>query len=322
MTTNASSENKPLWLSMEGMILELADQDLAADIKEGTIRRLALGLDEAGYGVSGHAGHMLELRAAIEERIAAGRPLLKDFDGAVSALQLTDVEDANVAAAKLAVDVGAAFPLLKGLGRRRDVHRIMTQTRLDLLVAKARELGGDRGVRYLIGAEVEIDVITGSLGITRADYDRVDAEMAAERAERKRVTELLEDVDGKDEAVRIKHLIDNDVAEDLIIELAEVDQAAIDGVNKAMEKELAEKKRLAEEEAARKAAEAEGPSLENISNEDMLEFIEGIREIMEFSDQPDEIRTMCEQSDMPKCLVDIAVSDPDKLAELETKAGG
>nr|MBC8423441.1 hypothetical protein [bacterium] len=308
MTTNASSENKPLWLSMEGMILELADQDLAADIKEGTIRRLALGLDEAGYGVSGHAGHMLELRAAIEERIAAGRPLLKDFDGAVSALQLTDVEDANVAAAKLAVDVGAAFPLLKGLGRRRDVHRIMTQTRLDLLVAKARELGGDRGVRYLIGAEVEIDVITGSLGITRADYDRVDAEMAAERAERKRVTELLEDVDGKDEAVRIKHLIDNDVAEDLIIELAEVDQAAIDGVNKAMEKELAEKKRLAEEEAARKAAEAEGPSLENISNEDMLELIEGIREIMEFSDQPDEIRTMCEQSDMPKCLVAIAVS--------------
>jgi len=322
MTTHATSENKPLWLSMEGMILELADQDLAADNKEGTIRHLALGLDEAGYGVSGHAGHMLELRAAVEERIAAGHPLLKDFDGAVSALQLADVEDTNVAAAKLAVDVGAAFPLLKGLGRRQDVRQIMTQTRLDLLVAKARELGGDQGVRYMIGAEVEIDLITEALGITRADYDRVDAEMAAERAERKRVTGLLEDVDGKDEAVRIKHLIDHDVAEDLIVELAEVDQGAIDGVKNAMEEELAEKKRLAEEEAARKAAEAEGPSLDNIDDDDMLEFIEGIREIMEFSDQPDEIRTMCEQSDMPKCLVDIAIEDPDKLDELETKAGG
>ena len=40
----------------------------------------------------------------------------------------------------------------------------------------------------------------------------------------------------------------------------------------------------AEEEAARKKKEAEGPSLEDISPDDMAYFIDSIREIMEFSD--------------------------------------
>jgi len=31
---------------------------------------------------------------------------------------------------------------------------------------------------------------------------------------------------------------------------------------------------------------------------------------------------MCEQSSIPEALVDIAISDPDKLDELEKKAGG
>jgi hypothetical protein len=35
-----------------------------------------------------------------------------------------------------------------------------------------------------------------------------------------------------------------------------------------------------------------------------------------------EIRVMCEQSSIPKALVDIAVSDPDKLDELEKAAEG
>jgi hypothetical protein len=54
----------------------------------------------------------------------------------------------------------------------------------------------------------------------------------------------------------------------------------------------------------------------------MLGYIESIREIMEFSDVEKEIRTMCEQSSIPKSLVDIAVSDPDKLDELEKQAEG
>jgi hypothetical protein len=52
----------------------------------------------------------------------------------------------------------------------------------------------------------------------------------------------------------------------------------------------------------------------------MLEYIESIREILEFSDQEDEIRTMCGQSDIPQSLVDLVVSEPDKLDELEAKA--
>ena len=86
----------------------------------------------------------------------------------------------------------------------------------------------------------------------------------------------------------------------------------MDAVKKAMEEEL----------AAKKAAEAAGPSLENIDSDDMLEYIEGIREVLEFSDVEKDIRTMCEQSSIPKALVDIAISDPEKLDELEKEAGG
>jgi hypothetical protein len=89
-----------------------------------------------------------------------------------------------------------------------------------------------------------------------------------------------------------------------------------------MEEELKEKQRLAEEEAARKKKEAEGPSLEDMSADDMIFYIDSIREIMEFSDVEKEIRTMCEQSSIPKSLIDIAVSEPDKLDELEKKAQG
>jgi hypothetical protein len=112
------------------------------------------------------------------------------------------------------------------------------------------------------------------------------------------------------------------VSEELILRMAKVDQSVIDAANKAMEEELKEKQRLAEEEAARKKAEAEGPALDDIPSDEMLDYIESIREIMEFSDVEKEIRVMCEQSSIPKSLVDIAVSDPDKLDELEKAAEG
>jgi hypothetical protein len=124
----------------------------------------------------------------------------------------------------------------------------------------------------------------------------------------------------------VKHLFTNNVSEELIIEMAKVDQDAINGVKQAMEADLKEKQRLEEEEAARKAAQkkeaAAGPSLEAIPPDEMLEHIEAIREIMEFSDQEKEIRVMCEQSSIPKSLVDIAVSEPDRLDELEKEAEG
>ena len=104
--------------------------------------------------------------------------------------------------------------------------------------------------------------------------------------------------------------------------MAKVDQDAINSVKQAMEAELKEKQRLEEEAAARKKEAAAGPSLENIPPDEMLEHIEAIREILEFSDQEKEIRVMCEQSAIPKSLVDIAVSEPDRLDELEKEAEG
>jgi len=83
-----------------------------------------------------------------------------------------------------------------------------------------------------------------------------------------------------------------------------------------------EKQRLEEEAAARKKAEAAGPALEDIPPDEMLEYIASIRDIFEFSDQEKEIRVMCEQSSIPKALVDIAVSEPGRLDELEKAAQG
>jgi len=322
MTTNAASDIGPLWLSIEEMILELADGDLAPDTKEGTIQRLARDLDEAGYNVSRHAGNMLELRAVVDERVAAGSPLLKEFNSAVGALQLEDLGNPTAAAGRLAREVGESFPLLKSLERRADVVRIVERTRLDLLIARAKELGGEPGIRFLITSDVGVEVVIQSLGITREEYDQVVAKMAAERAERERVIGLLEDVAEAPEDARIKHLIDNEVAEELIVELAEVDQDAIDAVKVAMEEALAEKRRLEEEAAAARKAEAAGPALEDIPPDEMLDYIESVREILEFSEVEKEIRFMCEQSKIPNSLVDIAVSDPAKLDELAAEAEG
>ncbi len=169
---------------------------------------------------------------------------------------------------------------------------------------------------------MEREVIVNKLGITEEKLAEVEAEIAKEKAERERVTNLLEKVDGKSEEEKVKHLITNNVAEELIIEIGEVDQAAIDTAKKAMEEELKEQQRLAEEAAAKKKAEAAGPALEDITSDDMIDYIDSIREIMEFSEVEKEIRTMCEQSAIPQCLVDIAVSDPDKLDELEKEAEG
>ena len=147
-------------------------------------------------------------------------------------------------------------------------------------------------------------------------------EIEKERAEKERVKTLLEAVENKTKEERVKHLLDNTVSDALIIELAKIDAGARTDIKKSIEAELKEKQRLAEEEAARKKAEAAGPALEEIDPEEMLEYIESIREILEFSDQEKEIRVMCEQSSIPKCLVDIAVSEPDRLDELEKGAEG
>jgi hypothetical protein len=322
MTTNDASRRKPLWLSIEENILGLDSQDLSAANLEASIQRVAGELDNAGYNVSNHGGNLLQLRWVMSETSKVGRPLMKDVNAAIAALKLEDVADAYGATDKLINDIGKTWPKLKRSERRADVIKMVEQTRLDLLVAKAKELPGDEGIRLLIGEKVASNVITSRLEITEDKLKQVNAEIEKERAERARVAKLLEAVEGKSDEEKVKHLFDNSVSEDLIIEMAQVDQGAIAGAKKAMEAELKEKQRLAEEEAARKAAEAAGPALDDIPPEELLDHIEAIREIMEFSDQEKEIRVMCEQSAIPKALVDIAVSEPDKLDELEKQAEG
>jgi hypothetical protein len=251
-----------------------------------------------------------------------GKPLMEDFNTAIAALTLEDVADLYSAVNKLINDLGKTWPELTLAERRPDVIRIVEKTRLDLLIAKAKGMPDDEGIRFLIEEKVAPEVITNALDITEEKLKQVNTEMEKERAERKRIAKLLEAVDGKSNEEKVKHLLTNNVSEKSIIEMAKIDQDAINAAKQAMEAELKEKQRLEEEAAARKKEEAAGPKLEEIPPDEMLEYIESIREIMEFSDQEKEIRVMCDQSSIPKSLVDIAVSDPDRLDELEKEAEG
>jgi len=322
MTTSDAAKKKPLWLLIEENILELDSQGLSGENLEASIQRVAGELDNAGYNVSHHGGNMLQLRWAMNEAHKVGKPLMQDFNAAIAALTLEDVADPYAATDKIIGDIAKTWPKLKKSERRADVIRIVERTKLDLLIAKAKDLPDDEGIRLLIEEKVDPDVITGGLDITGEKLQQVNSEMEKERAERKRVATLLQAVEGKSDEEKVKHLFKNDVSEQLIIEMAKVDQDAINSAKQAMEAELKEKQRLEEEAAAKKKEAAAGPALEEIPPDEMLEHIEAIREIMEFSDQEKEIRVMCEQSSIPKCLVDIAVSEPDRLDVLEKEAEG
>lgn len=322
MTTQDAAEKKPLWLLIEEKILDLGPQELEGQTGEDAIQKIVQDLDKAGHNVSQNGGNLLQLRWAVKDMLEVGRPLMKDFNDAVGALQLDDVIDPQRATAKLIAQVGETWPELKRSERKPDILSILEETKLGLLIDKAKTLAGDEGIRLLILEDVAHEVITGALDITAEKCSEVNATVEAERAERDRVKKLLTGVKDASAEDKVKLLITNSVADGLIVELAGVDQGLVDSVNKAMEKEMKEKKRLEEEAAAKKAAEAAGPSLEDIPDDEMIDYIESIREILEFSDQEKEIRAMCEQSTIPKSLVDVAVSDPDKLDELEEKAGG
>ncbi|MGD2124058.1 MAG: hypothetical protein PVJ76_20075 [Gemmatimonadota bacterium] len=322
MTTSDGPEREPLWLAVERKISTLGSHDLAEDNLENAIKQVAGSLDADGFGVSGNAGHMLELRRAVGARVGLGRPLMEDLNKAFDALTLETLGNSYRATVDLVDEVGRDWPALKNSDRRPHLLQIVEGIKLDLLVAKATQLGSDGGMRFLIEEKVPPETIIERMEVTKEEFDSVMAAVKAERAERARVAELLAGVADRAEAEKIRHLITNDVEEQLIVEMAQVAQGSIDEVKKAMEEEIAEKRRLAEEAAAKKAAEAAGPSLEDIPPDEMLEHIEAIREILDFSDVEKEIRVMCEQSGVPKDLIEIAVSDPDRLDDLEAEAEG
>ena len=322
MTTSEATKKKPLWLSIEESLLELGTHDLSEGNLEASVQRIAGALDNAGYNVSHYGGNMLELRWAINDMRKVGKPLMKDLNDAIAGLKLEDLADPYLATDKLIQNIGKTWPKLKLSARRPEVIRIVEKTKLDLLIAKAKGLADDGGIRLLIEEKVASEVITSALEITGEKLKQVIAEMEKERAERARVAKLLEAVADKPNEEKVKHLFTNNVSEKLIIEMANVDQGAIDAAKQAMEAELKEKERLAAEAAAKKKEAAAGPALEEIPPDEMLAHIEAIREILEFSDVEKEIRVMCEQSSIPTALVDIAVSEPGKLDELEKKAEG
>ncbi len=322
MTTSEATTKKPLWLSIEERLLEADSRELSGGNPEPLIQRIAGELDDMGFNVSRHGGNMIQLRFAVGRTLEVGGPYLKDFNEAVSTLTLEDVADAYAATTNLIEQLGQTWPEIRTPERRPYIIKIIENTKLNRLITKAKTLPDDQGIRMLIEEGVDFPVITKALEISEEKVEQVHEQIKAERAERERVSSLLEKAAEKSDEEKVRHLLENDVSEELIMEMAEVDQSAIDAVKKAMEEELKEKQRRAEEEAARKKAEAEGPALEDIPPDEMIEHIEAIRDILEFSDQEKEIRVMCEQSAIPKALVDIAVSEPEKLDELEKKAEG
>ena len=322
MTTSDATEKKPLWLLIEEKILELGSKEVSPENLEASIKRIAQELDNTGYNVSRLGGNLLNLRWAIDDMRNVGRPLLKDLNTAIAKLTLEDVADPYLVTTNLLTDIGGTWPKLRSPECRPVVIQFVEKAKLDLLIAKAKGLPDDKGIRLLIEEKVDSKVITSALEISNETLEQVKAKIKKELAERLRVEKLLETLKDKPNEEKIKQLIEKNVSEELIIEMAKVDRGVIDAVKKSMEDELKEKQRLAEEEAARKKKAAAGPTLEDIPPDEMLDHIESIRDIMEFSDKEKEIRVMCEQSSIPKSLVDIAVSDPDKLDALEKEAQG
>ena len=322
MPENRNEGKEPLWMLIEKQIQKYTDEDFTEANSLATSRKIAEELDTTGYNVSKHGGNWMQLTAAVKARNRVGRPFMQDFNQAVSALGLEDIKDTYATAMKIIADLGRDWPSFLASEHRADVDEIVGNKKIELMIARAKELSGEPGIRYLISESFEPQAIMETLGVSEGEYKGVKSKVDAELAEKARVQGLFAVKKDASEEDKIKHLLNTNAADELITEIGGIEQPAIDAVKKAMEEELAEKKKKEEELAAEKAAEAAGPSLDNIDTDDMLEYIEGIREILEFSDVEKDIRTMCEQSSIPQALVDIAISDPDKLDEMEKEAEG
>jgi len=322
MPENHIEGQKPLWLLIESEIQNYKDGDFSDANSLETSKKIATTIDETGYNVSKSAGNWLQLQTAVEARNTVGRPFISDFDQAVAALTLDEIQDTYFTSMGIMNNLGKDWPAFIKSENRSDVENIVQNKRIELVTAKAKELGGEEGLRFLIAESFEPPKIVEIMGVSEDEYKTVKAKVDAELAEVQRVKDLVASVAEASDDDKIKHLLNENVADELILDIGGFEQSVLDKVKKAMEAELAEKKKKEEEIAAQKAAEAAGPSMDDISSDDMLEYIEGLREILDFADSEDDIRIMSEQSSIPKALVEIAVNEPDKLDELEKQAEG
>jgi hypothetical protein len=131
-------QKKPLWLEIEENLLELNPGELSGQAKETAIQKIIGDLDNAGFNVSKSGGKIMQLRWAMDDMLEVGRPLMKDFNDAISALSLEDVLDPYSATTKLIDNIGATWKEFWKVERRPDIIRIVEETRLDLLVKKSK----------------------------------------------------------------------------------------------------------------------------------------------------------------------------------------
>jgi hypothetical protein len=322
MPENRLEGKPPLWLLIEKEIQKYKDDDFSDSKILDTTKKIATELDKTGYNVSKSGGNWLQLKTVVDKRKIVGRPLIKDFDKKIEALILDDIENTCSTAMEIIRILGKDFPYFLDTENRSEVEDIVRTKRIELVAAKAKKLDRDEGIRLLLSETFGSQNIIDIMDVSENEYKEVEAKVEAELKEKKRVEDLLSSVAEAPEKEQLILLINENVSDELILEIGGFEQTALDSCKKEMEQELAEKKRKEEELAAQRAANAAGPALDEISPEDMLKYIEGLREILDFADSEKDIRIMSEQSSIPNTLVDIAVSDPDKLDELEKEAEG
>jgi hypothetical protein len=71
---------------------------------------------------------------------------------------------------KIIGDLGKNWPAFLASENRADVNEIVRDKKIDLMVAKAKELGGESGIRYLISESFEPQAIMEALGISEEEY--------------------------------------------------------------------------------------------------------------------------------------------------------
>ena len=182
---------EPLWLLIEKQIQKYSDEDFSEAKSLTTSRTIAEELDKTAYNVSNHGGNWLQLKAAIKARRRVGRPFIQDFDKAVSALGLDDIQDTYAIATKIMRDLAGDWPSFLASEHRAEVNEIIGKRKIALTVAKAKELPGEGGIRYLISESFKPQVIMESLGISEDEYKSVKSKVDKELAEKARVQELL-----------------------------------------------------------------------------------------------------------------------------------
>ena len=165
MPENHIEGKEPLWILIEREIQKYTEEDFSEANSLETSRKIAAELDETGYNVSKSGGNWMRLKAAVKARGRVGRPFMDDFNLAVSSLGLNDIEDPHATAMKIIRALGNDWPTFLASEHRPDVDAIVQKKKVDLMIARAKELSGEQGMRYLISESFEPQAVMEALGV-------------------------------------------------------------------------------------------------------------------------------------------------------------